>query len=121
MKNYKFLTSHEWIKVEGNVAKIGISDHAQDTLGEIVFVELPSVGDHFNKGDDFGAVESVKAASELYMPISGTVTNVNEALEDEPELINEDAYLNWIIEIELDDLSELDDLLSYEDYEAMEK
>lgn len=116
-KGLLYAESHEWIKVEGNVAFIGISDHAQDSLGSIVFVDLPQVGDTINKGNVFGAVESVKAASDLYLPLSGKVVEVNSALEDAPELLNEDAYENWIVKIEIKDQTELNDLLTDEAYE----
>ena len=116
-KGLLYAKSHEWIKVEGNVAFIGISDHAQDRLGSIVFVDLPQVGNTINKGNVFGAVESVKAASDLYLPISGKVVEVNSALEDAPELLNEDAYENWIVKIEIKDQTELNDLLTDEAYE----
>ncbi|MFA5560575.1 MAG: glycine cleavage system protein GcvH [Acholeplasmataceae bacterium] len=116
-KGLLYAESHEWIKVEGNVAFIGISDHAQDSLGSIVFVDLPQVGNTINKGNVFGAVESVKAASDLYLPISGKVVEVNSALEDAPELLNEDAYENWIVKIEIKDQTELNDLLTDEAYE----
>ncbi|CCV65058.1 MAG: glycine cleavage system protein GcvH [Paracholeplasma sp.] len=108
--------SHEWVKIEGNKAFVGISDYAQESLGAVVFVDLPSVGDSFSKDEVFGAVESVKAASDLLMPIKGKVTSVNEALLDQPELLNEDPYLNFILEVELEgapDLSSLMDASTY--------
>ncbi len=111
-----YTEEHEWAFEDGDVVKIGISDYAQDQLGDIVFVEMPEVGDEFDKGDEFGSLESVKAVSELYMPVSGTITAVNEALEDEPELLNQDPYDNWIIEVELSDESDLEDLLSSSTY-----
>ena len=94
-----YTDDHEWAKVTGETVRIGVSDYAQDQLGDIVFVELPAIGDRFGKGDQFGTLESVKAVSELYMPMSGEVIAVNAALEDSPELINEDPYGSWIIEI----------------------
>ena len=113
-----YTKSHEWIKVDGNVAKVGISDYAQHLLGDIVFVELPEEDSEIDKGDSFGVVESVKAASDVYMPVTGKVVEVNEELEDEPELLNKDAYENFIMKIEISDEAELDDLLSKEEYEA---
>lgn len=109
--------SHEFVKVEGNIASIGITDYAQQALGNIVYVDLPGVDDEIEAGDDFGAVESVKAASDLSTPVSGTVVEVNEALEDTPELINKDAFGAWIIKVELSDSSELDNLMDAKKYE----
>lgn len=109
--------SHEFVKVEGNIATIGITDYAQQALGNIVYVDLPDVDDELEAGDDFGAVESVKAASDLSTPVSGTVVEVNEALEDTPELINQDAFGAWIIKVELSDSSELDNLMDAKKYE----
>lgn len=109
--------SHEFVKVEGNIASIGITDYAQQALGNIVYVDLPDVDDEIEAGDDFGAVESVKAASDLSTPVSGTVVEVNEALEDTPELINQDAFGAWIIKVELSDTSELDNLMDAKTYE----
>ncbi|MDD7596248.1 MAG: glycine cleavage system protein GcvH [Prevotella sp.] len=109
--------SHEFVKVEGNIASIGITDYAQQALGNIVYVDLPDVDDEIEAGDDFGAVESVKAASDLSTPVSGTVVEVNEALEDTPELINKDAFGAWIIKVELSDTSELDNLMDAKKYE----
>lgn len=116
-KGLLYSESHEWVQVDGQQALIGITDHAQEELGAIVFIELPSVGTDFAKGDNFGAIESVKAASDLYLPVSGKVVEANTDLEDNPEAINEDAYKNWIVRIELKDPAELDELLSPEDYE----
>ena len=109
--------SHEFVKVEGNIASIGLTDYAQQALGNIVYVDLPDVDDEIEAGDDFGAVESVKAASDLSTPVSGTVVEVNEALEDTPELINQDAFGAWIIKVELSDTSELDNLMDAKKYE----
>ena len=109
--------SHEFVKVEGNIASIGITDYAQQALGNIVYVDLPDVDDEIEAGDDFGAVESVKAASDLSTPVSGKVVEVNEALEDTPELINQDAFGAWIIKVELSDTSELDNLMDAKKYE----
>jgi len=110
--------SHEYVRVEGDYGFIGISDYAQHALGNVVYVDMPDVDDEVAAGEEFGAVESVKAASDLYSPVSGTVVEVNEALEDEPELINKDAYENWIIKVELSDKSELDSLMNAADYAA---
>jgi len=107
---------HEWVQKTGETVKIGISDYAQDQLGDIVFVEMPEVGDTFAKDDEFGTLESVKAVSEMFVPLSGEVVAVNDTLEDAPELINEDPYVNWIIEIKPTDASEYDELLSRDDY-----
>ncbi len=104
--------SHEWVKVDGNIAIIGVSDFAQEEMGDITYVDAPAEGDTVAKGEDFGALESVKASSELYSPVSGNVVAVNEELEDKPELINEDPYGAWIIKVEMSDKSELDTLLS---------
>lgn len=109
--------SHEFVKVERNIASIGITDYAQQALGNIVYVDLPEVDDEIEAGDDFGAVESVKAASDLCTPVSGKVVEVNEALEDTPELINQDAFGAWIIKVELSDTTELDNLMDAKKYE----
>ena len=103
--------SHEWVKVEGDIAIIGVTDYAQAEMGDITYVDLPEVDDEVNQGEDFGALESVKASSELYSPVSGTVIEVNEALEDAPELVNEDAFANWIIKVQLSDKAELESLM----------
>lgn len=103
--------SHEYVRVEGNTGFIGITDYAQNALGNVVYVDMPDVDDEITAGEDFGAVESVKAASDLLSPVSGTVLEVNEALEDQPELINQDAFENWIIKVELSDTGELDQLM----------
>ena len=103
--------SHEFVRVEGNFGFIGITDYAQNALGNVVYVDMPDVDDEVTAGEEFGAVESVKAASDLFSPVSGTVVEVNEALEDKPELLNEDAYENWIIKVELSDKGELDALM----------
>ena len=109
--------SHEYVKVEGDFAYIGISDYAQNALGNVVYVDMPEVDDEVEAGEDFGAVESVKAASDLISPVSGTVVEVNEALEDEPELVNKDAFENWIMKVELSDKAELDNLMDAAAYE----
>ena len=111
--------SHEYVKVEGNFGFIGITDYAQHALGNVVYVDLPEVDDEVTAGEEFGAVESVKAASDLNAPVSGTVVEVNEALVDEPELLNQDAYANWIIKVQLSDKSELDALMDAKAYEAL--
>lgn len=106
-----YAESHEYVKVEGNIGYVGITDYAQHALGNVVYVDMPDVDDEVTAGEEFGAVESVKAASDLISPVSGVVIEVNEALEDEPEQINADAYENWIIKVELSDKSELDNLM----------
>lgn len=110
--------SHEFVKVEGEYGYVGITDFAQDQLGNVVYVDAPEVGDEVTAGETFGAVESTKAASDLISPVSGVVEEVNEALEGEPELINKDAFANWIIKVKLSDPSELDSLMDAESYEA---
>ena len=108
--------SHEYVRVEGNFGFIGISDYAQNALGNVVYVDMPDVDDEVSAGEEFGAVESVKAASDLISPVTGVVLEVNEALEDQPELINQDAYENWIIKVELSDKTELDNLMDAKAY-----
>jgi glycine cleavage system H protein len=103
--------SHEYVRVEGEYGYIGITDYAQNALGNVVYVDMPEVDDEVTAGEEFGAVESVKAASDLMAPVSGTVVEVNEALDDQPELVNQDAYENWIIKVEMSDKSELDSLM----------
>ena len=108
----RYAKSHEWARLEGDTVKVGISDYAQDQLGDIVFVELPDVGDTFGKGEEFGTVESVKAVSELYMPVSGEIVAINDTLEDAPEKVNNSPYKDgWMLEVKADNPSELDDLL----------
>lgn len=109
--------SHEFVKVSGNVGYIGITDYAQHALGNIVYVDMPEVDDDIEVGEDFGAIESVKAASDLKAPVSGKVLEINEALEDEPGLLNKDAFENWIIKVEFSDTSELKDLMDAQGYE----
>jgi glycine cleavage system H protein len=109
--------SHEYVKVDGDFGFIGITDYAQNALGNVVYVDMPEVDDEVTAGEEFGAVESVKAASDLISPVSGTVVEINEALEDQPELVNEDAYANWIIKVELSDKSDLDNLMDAAAYE----
>ncbi|MDF2675790.1 MAG: glycine cleavage system protein [Bacillota bacterium] len=115
----KYVESHEWVKVEENKARMGISDYAQEHLGEVVFVELPEVGATVAAGDQIIVLESVKAASDVYAPVSGTVVEINEELLDNPGLINESAYDAWIAVIEMSDASEVDKLLSASDYEKV--
>ena len=118
MEELFYSESHEYVKVEGDFGYIGISDYAQNALGNVVYVDMPEVDDEVTAGEEFGAVESVKAASDLISPVSGVVVEVNEALEDEPELVNKDAYENWIIKVQLSDKSELDALMDAKAYEA---
>lgn len=110
--------SHEFVRVEGEYGYIGITDYAQQALGNVVYVDMPEADDEVEAGEEFGAVESVKAASDLISPVSGTVVEVNEALEDTPELINQDAFQNWIIKVELSDEDELDNLMDAAAYQA---
>lgn len=118
----RYAEDHEWARLEGNEVRIGINDYAQDQLGDIVYVELPQVGDTFEKGDEFGTVESVKAVSELYMPLGGEVVAVNEDLEDSPELVNQEPYEGgWMILVKPDDEGELDDLMTKAAYLDMLK
>lgn len=111
--------SHEYVKVEGDFAYVGITDYAQHALGNVVYVDMPEVDDEVEADEDFGAVESVKAASDLISPVSGTVVEVNEALEDKPELLNENAFENWIMKVQLSDKSELDALMDATAYEEL--
>ena len=117
-KDYKYTKEHEWIQVKGNTALIGITDHAQEALGDIVHVDLPKTGTQLQQGNTFGVVESVKAVSELYAPASGKVTELNESLKDSPEKVNTDAHSAWMIKLELSNPGELNNLLSAEQYEA---
>lgn len=119
-KEYKYSKEHEWVKVEGDLVRIGITDFAQDELGDIVFVELPEVGDEVTADEPFGSVESVKTVSELYAPVSGEIVEVNEELEDSPELVNESPHEKaWMIVVKPSDLSELENLMTAEEYQAM--
>ena len=111
--------SHEWVKVEGDIAIIGITDFAQHAMGDLSYVDMPEVDDELSQGEEFGAVESVKAASDLYSPVSGTVVEINEALEDAPELLNEDAFENWIIKVQMSDEAELESLMDAAAYQAL--
>ena len=110
--------SHEFVRVEGNVGFVGITDYAQNALGTVVYVDMPDVDDEVEAGEEFGAVESTKAASDLISPVSGTVVEVNEALDDQPELINQDAFENWIIKVQLSDPSEVENLMDAKAYAA---
>ena len=114
---YKYTKEHEWLKVEGNTGTIGITDYAQNSLGDIVFVELPKVGTEIAAGKTFGSVESVKAVSDLFAPVSGTVTEINEALNTKPEQVNKDANATWMIKVTLKDGGDSGQLLSAADYE----
>lgn len=113
-----YTESHEYVRIEGEYGYVGITDYAQNALGNVVYVDMPEVDDEVESGEEFGAVESVKAASDLISPVSGTVVEVNEALEDTPELINQDAFLNWIIKVELSDEEELGNLMDAAAYQA---
>ena len=115
--NYRYSKEHEWLAIDGDTGLVGITDYAQNSLGDIVFVELPKVGDTFETGDPFGSVESVKAVSELFSPVAGTVTEINEALNDEPETLNTDANDTWIIKLKLTGQDDGKDLLSAAEYE----
>ncbi|QHS51979.1 glycine cleavage system protein GcvH [Edaphobacter sp. 12200R-103] len=115
--DYKYTKEHEWISADGAKGTVGITDYAQSSLGDIVFVDLPQVGAELKAGEIFGSVESVKAVSDLYSPVTGTVTEVNESLKDAPEKINQDANATWMLKVELGDSSELESLLSAADYE----
>ncbi|MBQ0063216.1 MAG: glycine cleavage system protein GcvH [Prevotella sp.] len=110
--------SHEWVKVEGDIAVVGVSDYAQAEMGEITYVDLPQVDDEFAAGEEFGALESVKASSDLYSPVSGVVTEVNTALEDAPELVNEDSYANWLIKVRMTNPSETEELMNADSYKT---
>ena len=124
-EDLKYSKEHEWVLVEGNVATVGITDYAQEQLGDIVFVELPAVGDKVSKEDAFCVVESVKAVSDVYAPVSGKVLEINDDLPDSPEMLNEDPYGDgWMVKIEMNDLDDLKDLMNaaeYEEYVAQEK
>ncbi|SDP08193.1 glycine cleavage system protein GcvH [Desulforhopalus singaporensis] len=115
-EDLRYTKDHEWAKVEGDTVKVGISDYAQDQLGDIVFVEMPEVGDTFEAEDEFGTLESVKAVSELYIPISGEIVAVNGDLEDSPELLNQDPYSGWIVEVKPDNIDEINELLDKDAY-----
>lgn len=115
----KYAESHEWARLDGDIVTVGITDHAQDALGDVVYVELPEVGDTVEAGDEAGVVESVKAASDIYSPVAGEIVEVNEALEDEPETLNESPYeAGWMFKVRVADASALDGLLSAAEYQA---
>lgn len=116
VEGLRYAESHEWVKVEGEYAYVGITDYAQNALGNIVYVDMPEVDDEVEKDEEFGAVESVKAASDLMSPVTGVVVEVNDKLNESPELLNEDAYGNWIMKVKLSDMSELDELLDAKAY-----
>jgi glycine cleavage system H protein len=115
--DYRYTKEHEWIKVDGNIGTVGITDYAQNSLGDIVFVDLPKVGDAIEAAKSFGSVESVKAVSDLFAPVSGKVTAINEELKDAPEKINTDANTTWLLKVELADAKQVDGLLTAADYE----
>ncbi|MBI3025334.1 MAG: glycine cleavage system protein GcvH [Candidatus Tectomicrobia bacterium] len=118
-KQLKYSREHEWVKVEGNIAQVGITDYAQSELGDVVYVELPEVGADVEANNTFGVVESVKAVSDLFAPVTGSITEVNPQLEEEPELVNSDPYEDgWMIKIEMNDPSELNDLLDADEYKT---
>ena len=117
----RYTEDHEWVTINGDTLRVGITDYAQDQMGDVVFVEAPEVGAELNKGDEFGTIESVKAVSELFLPVSGKIVAVNEDLDDAPELVNEDPYKNWLVEIKPSDPSELEGLLTLEAYKELLK
>ncbi len=119
IEGLKYSDTHEWVKVEGDIAVIGVTDFAQKEMGEITYVDCPDVDDEFARGEEFGALESVKASSDLYCPVSGTVAEVNDAVVDGPELVNADPFENWIIKVRMSDASELDSLMDADAYRAM--
>lgn len=119
IEGFYYAESHEYVRVEGEYGYVGITDYAQHELGNVVYVDMPDVDDEVVAGEDFGAVESVKAASDLISPVSGTVVEINEALNDSPELVNSDPYENWIIKVQLSDAAEVENLMSAEAYKAM--
>jgi glycine cleavage system H protein len=118
-EDLKYSKEHEWVRVSGNIATIGVSDFAQDQLGEVVFVELPDEGEEFEKDDAFGVIESVKSVNDIYAPLSGKIVEVNDPVVDSPEIVNEDPYVEgWLVKIEISDPKELSELMSAKDYEA---
>lgn len=119
IEGLKYSETHEWVKVEGDVATIGVTDFAQSEMGDITYVDMPDVDDEVAKDEEFGALESVKASSDLVCPVTGTVVECNDELEDQPELINSDPYTNWIIKVKMSDPSELDELMDAQGYKAM--
>ena len=116
----KYTEDHEWVKIDGDIALIGITDHAQSELGDIIFIEFPEINDHIEKTEPFGTIEAVKTVADLFAPISGKILEINNSLEDSPELVNSDAYgEGWIVKVSVDDPSQLKDLLSSESYEKI--
>lgn len=115
----KYSETHEWVKIEGDIAIIGVTDYAQKEMGDITYVDMPDAGEVVEKEEEFGALESVKASSDLFSPVSGTVLERNDALEDAPELVNEDPYGNWIIKVQMRNPAELDELMDAEGYRDM--
>ena len=118
LEGLRYAESHEYVKIEGEYGYVGITDYAQHELGNVVYVDMPDVDDEVTAGEDFGAVESVKAASDLISPVSGVVVEINEALNDSPELVNSDPYANWIIKVKLSDTAEVESLMDAEAYKA---
>ncbi len=116
LESLRYSESHEWVKIDGDIATIGVSDYAQSEMGDITYVDMPDTGEEISAGEEFGALESVKSSSDLYSPVSGTIVETNSEVEDSPELINEDAYKNWIIRIKMSDPSETDGLLDASAY-----
>lgn len=116
LESLRYSETHEWVKVEGDIAIVGVTDFAQSEMGDITYVDMPDVDDEVVKDEEFGALESVKASSDLICPVSGVVVENNEALEDAPELVNQDPYANWIIKVKMSDPEELNDLISAEEY-----
>lgn len=119
VEGLRYSETHEWVKVEGDIATIGVSDFAQKEMGAITYVDSPEVDDEFDNGDEFGALESVKASSDLICPVSGIVIEVNDVVVDSPESVNKDAYSNWLIKVKMSDPSELEDLLDAAAYKAL--
>ena len=119
-QNLKYTKEHEWVRVEGNIGVVGITAHAQDALGDITFIENPRIGTNFSQGEQTGTVESVKAVSEIYSPVSGEITEINKALENSPELVNQDPYVGgWLYKVKLKNKAEVDALLSYDEYQKL--
>jgi glycine cleavage system H protein len=119
-QNLKYTKEHEWVRVEGNIGVVGITAHAQDALGDITFIENPRIGTVFSQGEQTGTVESVKAVSEIYSPVSGEITEVNKTLENSPELVNQDPYVKgWLYKVKLKNKAEVDALLSYDEYQKL--
>jgi glycine cleavage system H protein len=119
-KELKYTEDHEWVKVDGDTATVGITDHAQSELGDIIFIEFPEINDLIDRMEPFGTIEAVKTVADLFAPLNGKIVEINEALEDSPELVNSDAYgEGWIVKVSVDDLDQLNDLLSSENYEKL--